>query len=132
MADKKISEFTPATTIGNLALFPFIESGLNKIASLAILNRFIRPFMFPTPNAIPADDVLGYYVAPATVDLGTSVNDGQLKTIVNFSGTGDVVFTTPDGVGFDTITLSNNGDSVTLVRVSQKWVILCSHNAIIV
>lgn len=140
MADKKITELEPASSISALATLYMVQDGLDLRTSLGVLSANL-------PNSINlgatgfgvSSDIEEISTIPQSktvipLALGTSTpitlpneeRQGIVKIFVNKSATPAVV--NLNGSGFGTLTLNSLGSSVTLMFIGTNWVIISAYN----
>jgi hypothetical protein len=72
----------------------------------------------------------GSFEGPLSVTLGVGIQ-GQIKILIMTVQEGHAVTLTGAFVGFSEATFNNVGDTLTLIHSNGAWVILSSHNTVL-
>jgi len=150
MADKKITQLTDlGTALANDTLFNVVANPSttpinNKVSTSNIFNNIPTYIGLKqtaqTLSATGSADVTKAITLVDATAAGVNVSladgtDGQIKIfadISTFPGTAhDVIITPVNRLGYDQVTLSNTGTSITLLFKNSKWIIISNNGGLI-
>lgn len=116
MADTKISEFKPATTVALANIVPIVQSGANKLATLGQLKTLVNTPLsgITTAAAVSLSFDVVSISGTCTVPSGT---DNAKITLISTAG-GSITGT---GVSF---TFAASGATISLIWLNAKWNVL--------
>jgi hypothetical protein len=126
MADTKISAFTPVVTLGPTDIFPIVQGGVNKfatigqISNLAVAGTQVVTTSAGIPVAVSSDVVL----VSSAATLGSGTVSGKKLTIVA-TGPGSIAFTASSVPVLYTYAA---GSTMSLVWANSTWNILSIFN----
>ena len=145
MADKKITALTElaSSDLASDDLLHIVENPgstpVNKKITLASIFNAIPTFIGLNSTTDSADgkqgaaslttaiELLNCSTQANAIQLGDSTNVGQVKTFVIDTGNEDAVITPTDMLGTGTtITMSDQGDTVSLLWVGTSWAVIGS------
>jgi hypothetical protein len=139
MADVKISQLPVATNVLENDNFVVTRNGTNvriPVATLftnipSVIGNNQQTEQITTSGNISISKYISEVVTTnSNIDLILpSGIPGQEKIIVfRNKGTANITITPTNGIGFDSITLTDTGDSVTLRYISNAWIITSMYN----
>lgn len=116
MADTKISAFAPVVTLGPTDIFPVVQAGANKFATIGQAVNLVKatPEVVSTvgPGAIPTTAEVVLISGVVTLAAGTVVGK-RITLISTASGT-----LTASGT---TYTFAATGATITLLWANSTW-----------
>lgn len=143
MADAKISELTPATTVGVLDSFVVVQTGETRKISPAVLFGQIPSGVYcrETPEVLSSGAV-SLLLLTSVINSAADVNQtltlaggthGQEKEIFVsvLASARTATLNVTGGKGFTTIVFSGYGESVKLKNISGFWYVVSVRGATI-
>jgi len=143
MADTKVSQLTPASTLNLTDLLMLVQGGASLKAdietiSLNLPSRLIvKELSESLVSGAIATNILSSRVHSTTASAAYTLaagTHGMEKEIVCESAevtTPSAVVTVTGGLGVNTITLSVVGQSVKLKNINDSWYVMSSNGAVI-